>query len=173
MLLAADLSANESARRVYLIAGGLVVLGLALLVLTIWFWRTTRPEHPSLAPLEIMSDRGFTKLDEQARGRRIDAVRPSPIDASVEPSPQIDLTAAARAQPVGFDDLRQGSVTTSDDDDTLATPSPSSAIDPLLVRAELDAEVDGGLGEPSDAQASISRGNGIQRMAHDTVHDRG
>jgi hypothetical protein len=51
----------------------LIALGLGLSVLTWWFWTTARPEPVSLAPLEIMSDRRYTKASEEQRKHMIDS----------------------------------------------------------------------------------------------------
>ncbi len=40
----------------FLIAGGLGLFGL-----TIWFWKTSRPEPRALARLEVMSERAYRK----------------------------------------------------------------------------------------------------------------
>jgi hypothetical protein len=151
-VVVADITAKQSAHRVYFIAGLLVVAGIALLVLTIWFWRSTRPEHPSLAPLEVMGDRGFTKLDEQARLRKMDEVRlPAP-----------GVVAAAAPAPAAMDDLPVA-------DDTVATSCSSSGpIDPLLAQAELDehpsAEV--------PVEATVPPDD-LEAIVHDGVVDRG
>jgi hypothetical protein len=39
----------------------LIVGGLALFGLTVWFWKTSRPEPPALARLEVMSERAYRK----------------------------------------------------------------------------------------------------------------
>ena len=46
---------------VTLISVLLIVGGIALFGLTIWFWRTSRPEPPALARLEVMSERAYRK----------------------------------------------------------------------------------------------------------------
>lgn len=53
----------------------LIALGGGLSVLTWWFWTTARPEPVSLAPLEIMSDRGYAKASEDERKQMIDSAR--------------------------------------------------------------------------------------------------
>jgi hypothetical protein len=113
-ILADTINDASSTRKVYLLAGGLAVLGITLLVVTIWFWRSTRPEPALLAPLEIMGERKFRQLDDAAQQELLDSVRPQdaqplrwgtvhgdPIEEHV-----IDLEAAARAELIGFDDLR-------------------------------------------------------------------
>jgi hypothetical protein len=74
-VLAEELSGAEATRRVLLTSGALVLLGLALLIATVWWWRSTRPEHPVLAPLEVMGDRRWSKAGAAERRRLIDESR--------------------------------------------------------------------------------------------------
>jgi hypothetical protein len=108
--LASELTESQASLRVYLAAGGLALLGIALLVLTVWWWRSTRPESPVLGPLEVMSDRGFMKAKDMDRQRLVDTHRPSGAIAlasvAVAPEP-IDLSVLARDVPADFDDLRE------------------------------------------------------------------
>ena len=46
---------------VTIIAVLLILGGLGLFGLTVWFWRTSRPEPPALARLEVMSERAWRK----------------------------------------------------------------------------------------------------------------
>ena len=46
---------------VTIIAALLILGGLGLFGLTVWFWRTSRPEPPALARLEVMSERAWRK----------------------------------------------------------------------------------------------------------------
>ena len=39
----------------------LIIGGVALFGLTVWFWKTSRPEPPALARLEVMSERAYRK----------------------------------------------------------------------------------------------------------------
>lgn len=39
----------------------LIIGGVALFGLTVWFWKTSRPEPPALARLEVMSERSYRK----------------------------------------------------------------------------------------------------------------
>jgi hypothetical protein len=68
LLLASKLSVN-------LIGGGLVVLGLALLVATLAFWRSAVEDPAVLAPLEIMADRSFARADQAKRTEMLNDVR--------------------------------------------------------------------------------------------------
>lgn len=107
-LLAGELSDSQAAVRVYLAAGGLVLLGLLLLLVTVRWWRGTRPEPPSLAPLEVMGERRWAAAPDPDRQRLLEAYRPSSGDRStpiIEPEP-LDLGALARDAPQTFDDLR-------------------------------------------------------------------
>ena len=74
-VLAEELSGAEATRRVFLTAGGLLLLGLALLIATVWWWRATRPEHPVLAPLEVMGERRWSKSGGDERRRLIEESR--------------------------------------------------------------------------------------------------
>jgi hypothetical protein len=105
--VAAELSDGEAALRVYLAAGGLVLLGGLLLALTIRWWRGTRPEPPSLAPLEVMGERKWAKAPDADKQRLLEQYRPATADGTtpiIAPEP-VDLAALARVPPRAFDDL--------------------------------------------------------------------
>jgi hypothetical protein len=107
--MAADLSDANADRIIYLVAAGLVLLGIALAVATVWWWRSTRPEHPSLGPLEVMGEKRFRRSGDAERRQIIANSRPpgaQPLIAEpVAPQP-VDLAVLAGAVPQGFDDLR-------------------------------------------------------------------
>lgn len=90
-VLAADgLTDSEATRRVFLTAGGLFLLGLALLIGTVWWWRGTRPEHPVLGPLEVMGERRWAKSPPQERQKMIESVRaarPRPLRGAMASAP--------------------------------------------------------------------------------------
>lgn len=67
----------ESNLTVNLIGGGLVVLGIALLVATLAFWRSAVEDPEVLAPLEVMADRRFVRAGHEQRAALLDSVRPS------------------------------------------------------------------------------------------------
>lgn len=46
---------------VTLISVLLILGGIGLFGLTIWFWKTSRPEPPALARLEVMSESAYRK----------------------------------------------------------------------------------------------------------------
>ena len=103
-----ELTENEASIRIFLTARGLAVLGLALTLFTIWWWRGTKPEPPALGPLEVMSDRRWQSSSDSERMRLINMHRPpgaAGLDVRMAPIP-IDLSVLARDLPSGFDDLR-------------------------------------------------------------------
>lgn len=103
-----ELTEREASVRVFLTAGGLAILGCALLLFTIWWWRGTKPEPPALGPLEIMSDRRWHAASDNERRRLVEVNRPDAalrLEGVQAPVP-IDLSELARDQPSGFDDLR-------------------------------------------------------------------
>jgi hypothetical protein len=107
--MAADLSDANADRIIYLVAAGLVLLGIVLAAATVWWWRSTRPEHPSLGPLEVMGEKRFRHSSDVERRQIIANSRPpgaQPLLAE-PPAPQpVDLAVLAGAVPHGFDDLR-------------------------------------------------------------------
>ena len=58
---------------VALVALFLIALGLGLSALTWWFWTTAKPEPISLAPLEIMSDRRYSRASQDEQKLMIDS----------------------------------------------------------------------------------------------------
>jgi hypothetical protein len=66
----------DSTRTVYLVVAALVLLAAGLAAFTWWFWRATRREHESLAPLEVMGAKKFTTGDPAARQTLLDGSRP-------------------------------------------------------------------------------------------------
>ncbi len=107
--MAADLSDANADRIIYLVAAGLVLLGIALAVATVWWWRSTRPEHPSLGPLEVMGEKRFRRSSGAERRQIIANSRPPGAQPLIvePPAPRpVDLAMLAGAAPQGFDDLR-------------------------------------------------------------------
>lgn len=65
---------------------GLVVLGVAVLGVTLWFWRATRPDHHALTGLEAMSRRKFRRASGDRERREILEVEASsPVSSEVPP----------------------------------------------------------------------------------------
>ena len=45
----------------------LIITGLVLLGVTLWFWRASRPDDPVLGPLEVIGEKEFKEADEATR----------------------------------------------------------------------------------------------------------
>lgn len=45
----------------------LIITGLALLGVTLWFWRASRLDNPVLGPLEVIGEKEFKDADEATR----------------------------------------------------------------------------------------------------------
>ncbi len=114
LLLAASNNDASSTRKVYLLAAGLAMLGVLLLVITVWFWRNTRHDPELLGPLEVMSKRKFRSLDGGAQQKLLDDERPAGAEpmrwglvrGDGGPEETVDLSAAGRGLLAGYDDLR-------------------------------------------------------------------
>lgn len=110
LVIGSDFNDPTNERLILLSAAGLVVVGLALLVGTILWWRRGRQEHPSLAPLEVMGTRSWWKAPDGDRNRRLQKVRTAGHSLAMdEPirSEVVDLQALVRSVPDAFDDLRE------------------------------------------------------------------
>ena len=57
---------------------GLVALGVALIVLTVWVVRTTRVDDEALVGLEEMGSRRWRRAQDDERRRLLDEARPGP-----------------------------------------------------------------------------------------------
>lgn len=105
-------------RTVVMLVIGLVVLGVALLAITFWFWRTSRPEHPALGPLEVMGSERFWRRDAVEQLELLDSARPAGAEPErsvahallphgPRPTPQdLDAQLAELGVPLSFDDLQ-------------------------------------------------------------------
>lgn len=112
---AVSVSDTESTRAILLVVAGLVVMGLLLTAVTVWFWRSTRPDHPVLAPLEVMGDRGFVAKSAFEQRQVLDSVRPEgaevlravPVDDALTDrgGAALDLQRLVVETPTSFDDL--------------------------------------------------------------------
>jgi|GEM_PF-426932 len=83
-----------SSNTVLAVTIALLVLGVGLLAVTVWFWRVTRPDPDALGPLIAMSDRRFAALGPIEKRRVLDGARPkdppgevAPVVADAEPVP--------------------------------------------------------------------------------------
>lgn len=125
----------------------LVVLGSALLVVTAWFWRSTRPDPDALGPLVVMSERRFATLGPIERRRTLDGARPgsSPEDEPATAGQAVEVETVIVEMPdddieiddvedEDTDDVEDGDIEDEDDDVVVEReiePRPRS-IDPLL-----------------------------------------
>jgi hypothetical protein len=110
-VIASNFTDPQHERMIYFAAGGLVLLGVALLVATVLWWRGSKSEHAALAPLEVMSQRTWQRSTHVERARQLNNVRPrtdaDPDDVQVNVAEEIDLDELLRAFQPGFDDLRE------------------------------------------------------------------
>lgn len=121
--IAADLSDSAADRRIYLAAGGLVLLGLVMTIATAWWWHATRPDDPALGPLEVMSRKRWLAADDAERRRMLAAARPGD-EAPRGTEPARAGVAVAAGATSAVVDLRE------------AASAPLPAIDDLLVADE-------------------------------------
>lgn len=87
-----SVSDSGSSNTVMIVSVGLILFGVALLGVTVWFWRVTRPDPDALGPLAVMSDRDFFRRGPIEQRRSLDVARPGKkaIDEPVlesEPNP--------------------------------------------------------------------------------------
>jgi hypothetical protein len=97
----------EGTRTVTSIVALLVALGIALVMLAIWLFRSTRPDPELLAPLEVMGERKWRRGDPVWQRRRLDQIRPhgaAPLEPSIAP-PDIDEAFDQGPSAAGFDDF--------------------------------------------------------------------
>jgi hypothetical protein len=66
-----------------LIGGGLIVVGVVLLGVTLSFWKAAVEDPEVLAPLEVMADRRFARADDTYRLALLNSVRPEGADPVV------------------------------------------------------------------------------------------
>lgn len=97
---ASDIDDNSTTRRVQLLAGGLAILGVALVGVTVWFWKSTRPDPEPLAPLELMGTRRWRRADPIERRHQLDEVRAHLNDKAAEEARlTVDPSAAVARSP--------------------------------------------------------------------------
>lgn len=114
--VAAAVGDPDGARTVTSIIALLVALGVALLMLAVWLYRTTRPDPELLAPLEVMGERRWRRGDPVWQRRRLDEIRPPgamPLERSSAP-PQLDAAFDDGPSAPGFDDLHGAGLDSSD-----------------------------------------------------------
>ena len=97
----------DGTRTVTSIVALLVALGVALVMMAIWLFKSTRPDPELLAPLEVMGERKWRRGDPVWQRRRLDAIRPdgaAPLEPSIAP-PDIDEAFDQGPSATGFDDF--------------------------------------------------------------------
>ncbi|MCU1398013.1 MAG: hypothetical protein JWN62_1122 [Acidimicrobiales bacterium] len=112
-VLADSINDSSSTRKVYLLAGGLALLGIFLVMITVWFWRSTKHDPELLAPLEVIGARRFRRLDGGSQQAALDTARPDAATrtrwgvqrGNAGGGPEIDLRATSRTGLAGYDDL--------------------------------------------------------------------
>ena len=70
---------------VLVVAMALVAAGVALTGITVWFWRSTRPDPEALAPLVVMSSKRWRLGNPIERRQALDVARPGATVAVLEP----------------------------------------------------------------------------------------
>ena len=100
----------RSSRIVYAMVIGLIVVGVALVLLAVWIIRQTRPDLEVLAPLERMGDSDWKKRDPSTQRRMLDEVRPDgAVPLTPEPMPPpLDAEFEADHPVSSFSDLGPG-----------------------------------------------------------------
>lgn len=166
----ASIGDPEGARTMTSIIALLAAIGLALLLVAIWVYRSTRPDPELLAPLEAMGERAWRRRDPVWQRRRLDELRPRgarPRTKSAAP-PELDEAFDAGPSASGFDDLTDaasrgasgevpvvraatGSDTPVEVDRPPLDVVPDGEFDPdalAAARAELDSELAGSHRQP-------------------------
>ena len=89
-----------STRIVVIVTLLLIVLGIGLGVLNVWFWKQTKPDPEALGPLVEMSSRKFAELEPIEQRHRLDQLRPSLVSATkVEALPVMQPPIALEEEP--------------------------------------------------------------------------
>lgn len=110
------------------LGGGLIVLGIVLLVVTLSFWKSAIEDPEVLAPLEVMADRKYARADETRRLAMLNMVRPDGADPVVHHVAPTMLVREPASEPVRpYRDPYNHA-----DDAVEVVENPVSVIDPLL-----------------------------------------
>lgn len=115
----------------------LIVLGIGLGILNVWFWRKTKPDPEALGPLVEMSSRKFADLDLIEQRHRLDQLRPSLVVA-----PKVEALPTLQP-PIPLDDESQEDaavVDTSHED--LVDVQSTQFDEPLLTKTVNDIDWD-------------------------------
>lgn len=131
-LLGAQIEDPENERTIFIAAGGLLLLGLALAAGTFVWWRSSRVEHPALGPLEVMGTRSWWKGDWTARRRRLDEARPTGAEHAEDGDEPVDLHAVGTTEPLPFDDLADPAIAAAAADAEAAAAAESISLEELV-----------------------------------------
>lgn len=153
-----------SSRLVYAMVIGLVVIGVALVVLGVWLVRQTRPDLEVLAPLERMGDGDWKKRDPSTQRRMLDEVRPEgaqPLTPEPKPPP-IDAEFEADHPVASFSDLGPGVVAEHRDPTPVDAEQLDSEFDTgteIDTAAEIDIDTDTDVGDGDEAEVQSDSGS--------------
>jgi hypothetical protein len=83
MVAMSSLAVFSSSMGINLIGGGLILVGIVLMGVTLSFWKAAVEDPEVLAPLEVMADRRFARADDTYRLALLNSVRPAGADPVV------------------------------------------------------------------------------------------
>jgi hypothetical protein len=89
MVAMSSLAVFSSSVGINLIGGGLILVGVVLLCVTLSFWKAAVEDPEVLAPLEVMADRRYARADDTHRLAMLNSVRPEgaePVVHHVSPA---------------------------------------------------------------------------------------
>lgn len=162
VVLASGFSDPHNERLILGAVAGLILLGVAMIVVTVVWWRNNRIEHAALAPLEVMGERSWWKGNFAERRRRLDDARGR---AREEHGETVDLVEAQRSFRPGFADLLDDRPATSDEPDTPPVTSGPTATQPDDLGADELVADEFGAAELDEAAATAGSGEAA-RPAH-------
>jgi hypothetical protein len=111
-----------------ILGGALIVLGFALLLITLSFWKSAIEDPEVLAPLEVMADRKYARADDSRRLAMLNMVRPEGADPVVHHAVPTMLVR----EPVSEPERPYRDPYNHADDAVEVVKNPVSVIDPLL-----------------------------------------
>jgi hypothetical protein len=108
MLIASQISDPDNARTMYLAAAGLGLLGATIAAVTVWWWRSSAVDHPTLAPLEVMGLRRWLGATYTERQRLLEEARPAgALGLAERPNPEeVDISDRVGGEDAWLDELR-------------------------------------------------------------------
>ncbi len=98
---------SAASNRVLAVVAGLVVIAAVLIAVTAWFWRVSRPEHPALAPLQLIGTRRFRRSAPEARRKALAELRAPADDDGEGDDEHVDLAALAARDLPPVDELAE------------------------------------------------------------------